>query len=172
MNNALLQVKNLKKYFPIKNGLFSQVTGYVKAVDDVSFSIERGRTMGLVGESGCGKTTVGKTILRLNEKTSGDVLFDGMDVFDLHRKTAARTCGRGCRSSSRIRIPACRRACRSARSSAKACGSITSCRPRSLTTISPKSWKTAACRPTIRTATRTSFPAGSGSESASRARWR
>lgn len=85
MSNALLQVKNLKKYFPIKNGLFSQVTGYVKAVDDVSFTIECGRTLGLVGESGCGKTTVGKTLLRLNDKTDGTVLFDGIDVFKLHR---------------------------------------------------------------------------------------
>jgi len=86
MNDALLQVKNLKKYFPIKNGLFSQVTGHVKAVDDVSFSIARGTTLGLVGESGCGKTTVGKTLLRLNDKTSGSVLFDGVDVFRLHRQ--------------------------------------------------------------------------------------
>jgi peptide/nickel transport system ATP-binding protein len=86
MNDSLLQVKHLKKYFPIKNGLFSQVTGYVKAVDDVSFSIARGSTLGLVGESGCGKTTVGKTILRLNDKTSGTVLFDGVDVFKLHRR--------------------------------------------------------------------------------------
>ena len=85
MNDALLQVNHLKKYFPIKNGLFSQVTGYVKAVDDVSFSIARGTTLGLVGESGCGKTTVGKTILRLNDKTSGSVLFDGVDIFKLHR---------------------------------------------------------------------------------------
>jgi peptide/nickel transport system ATP-binding protein len=86
MSNALLQVQNLKKYFPIKNGLFSQVTGYVKAVDDVSFSIGRGRTLGLVGESGCGKTTVGKTILRLNDKTDGTVVFDGVDIFALHRQ--------------------------------------------------------------------------------------
>ncbi|MFH1512261.1 MAG: oligopeptide/dipeptide ABC transporter ATP-binding protein [Bacillota bacterium] len=85
MTNALLQVQNLRKYFPIKNGLFSQVTGYVKAVDDVSFSIGCGRTLGLVGESGCGKTTVGKTLLRLNDKTDGSVLFDGIDIFKLHR---------------------------------------------------------------------------------------
>ena len=86
MSNVLLQVKNLKKYFPIKNGLFSQVTGNVKAVDGVSLTIERGRTLGLVGESGCGKTTVGKTILRLNDKTDGSVLYDGVDIFELSRQ--------------------------------------------------------------------------------------
>ena len=85
MSNALLQVKDLKKYFPIKNGLFSQVTGYVRAVDGISFSIERGQTLGIVGESGCGKTTVGKTLLRLNDKTDGSVLFDGVDIFALHK---------------------------------------------------------------------------------------
>lgn len=79
----ILQVKNLKKYFPIKGGMFNQVTNYVKAVDGVTFSLERGTTMGLVGESGCGKTTTGRTILRLNgEKTAGEVLFNGEEVYD------------------------------------------------------------------------------------------
>ncbi|MGN1070178.1 MAG: ATP-binding cassette domain-containing protein, partial [Candidatus Fimadaptatus sp.] len=64
-NENILEVRNLKKYYPIKGGMFGRVVGHVKAVDDVSFSIKRGTTMGLVGESGCGKTTVGKTILRL-----------------------------------------------------------------------------------------------------------
>ena len=82
----LLEVSNLKKYFPIKNGLMQRVVGNVKAVDDVSFSIKRGTTMGLVGESGCGKTTVGRTLLRLNDKTAGKVIFDGKDVFALDRK--------------------------------------------------------------------------------------
>ena len=67
----VLEVHNLIKYFPIKTGLFSRVTGYVRAVDGVSFNIKKGTTMGLVGESGCGKTTVGKTILRLTDKTAG-----------------------------------------------------------------------------------------------------
>ena len=85
-NNSLenvIEVKNLKEYFPIKSGLFGRVVGEVKAVDDVSFSIKRGKTFGLVGESGCGKTTVGKTILRLYEKTGGEVLFRGQDIFEL-----------------------------------------------------------------------------------------
>lgn len=85
-NTDLIEVKNLKQYFPIKAGLLQRVVGHVKAVDGISFTIKRGTTMGLVGESGCGKTTVGKTMLRLNEKTSGDVLFDGIDIFALDRQ--------------------------------------------------------------------------------------
>ncbi|MBE5784786.1 MAG: ATP-binding cassette domain-containing protein [Clostridiales bacterium] len=82
----VLEVHNLVKYFPIKTGLFSKLTGYVRAVDGVSFSIKRGTTMGLVGESGCGKTTVGKTLLRLTEKTAGQVLFNGTPIHDLSRQ--------------------------------------------------------------------------------------
>ena len=83
----ILQVNNLKKYFPIKGGMLSQTVGYVRAVDGVTFNLKRGTTMGLVGESGCGKTTVGRTILRLyNEKTDGQVLFNGQEVFDLTAK--------------------------------------------------------------------------------------
>jgi len=82
----VLEVHELLKYFPIKTGLFSRLTGYVRAVDGVSFSIKRGTTMGLVGESGCGKTTVGKTILRLNDKTAGQVLFNGISLHDLPEK--------------------------------------------------------------------------------------
>ncbi|ETA80189.1 ABC transporter ATP-binding protein [Youngiibacter fragilis] len=84
--DILIEVRNLKKYFPISGGMFSKVKGYVKAVDDVSFSIKRGTTMGLVGESGCGKTTIGKTILRLNEITSGSVKFEGIDIHALSKK--------------------------------------------------------------------------------------
>ncbi len=84
--DKVIEVNDLKQYFPIKAGLMQRVVGYVKAVDGVSFTIKRGRTMGLVGESGCGKTTIGKTILRLNEKTSGDVFFYGFDIFELDRK--------------------------------------------------------------------------------------
>ena len=81
----VVKVRNLKQYFPIKAGLMQRVVGYVKAVDDISFRIERGKTMGLVGESGSGKTTVGKTMLRLNEATSGKVLFNDKNVFELNR---------------------------------------------------------------------------------------
>jgi peptide/nickel transport system ATP-binding protein len=79
----VLEVKDLKKYYPIKAGMFGRVVGQVRAVDGVSFRIRRGTTMGLVGESGCGKTTVGKTVLRLNDKTAGAVLFKGRELFDL-----------------------------------------------------------------------------------------
>ncbi len=83
----ILQVNNLKKYFPIKGGYVSKTVGYVRAVDGVSFNIKRGTTMGLVGESGCGKTTTGRTILRLSgDKTCGQVLFDGKEVFDYSNK--------------------------------------------------------------------------------------
>ncbi len=89
-NENIVEVNDLKQYFPIKAGLLQRVVGHVKAVDGISFKIKRGTTMGLVGESGCGKTTVGKTILRLNEKTSGDVLFNGIDIFDLDREELRR----------------------------------------------------------------------------------
>ncbi len=82
----LLEVTNLKKYFPIKGGLLSHTVGQVKAVDGVTFRIKRGTTMGLVGESGCGKSTVGRTILRLMDKTDGEVRFNGIDIFSLNRQ--------------------------------------------------------------------------------------
>lgn len=78
MSTPLIEVKNLKQYFPVKTGMFK--TQYLKAVDDVSFDIAAGETLGLVGESGCGKTTVGRSILHLYEPTSGHVLFDGEEV--------------------------------------------------------------------------------------------
>ncbi len=82
-NGPLLQVDRLKKYFPVKKGVFSRIVGWVKAVDDISFNIMPGETLGLVGESGCGKTTAGRTILRLIEPTDGKVMFDGVDVAHL-----------------------------------------------------------------------------------------
>lgn len=79
----LIDVKNLVKYFPVRSGILQRVSAWVKAVDNVSFYIKEGETFGLVGESGCGKTTVGRTILRLISATSGTVFFDGKDVFNL-----------------------------------------------------------------------------------------
>ncbi len=83
----LLEVKNLRKYFPIRGGIFSRVVANVKAVEDVSFNVKRGEVVGLVGESGSGKTTVGRSILRLIEPTSGEVKFDGVDVTQLNKGT-------------------------------------------------------------------------------------
>ena len=86
MSEVLLEVKNLKKYFPIKGGLVRRTVGQVQAVDNVSFSIRKGRTLGIVGESGCGKSTVGRTILKLLEPTAGTVNFDGIDVFNTKKQ--------------------------------------------------------------------------------------
>ncbi|NLL01312.1 MAG: dipeptide ABC transporter ATP-binding protein [Clostridiales bacterium] len=82
-NDDILIVNNLKKYYPVSKISFGKNKSYVKAVDDVSFTIKRGTTMGLVGESGCGKTTVGRTILRLHEVTDGQVIFDGKDLSEI-----------------------------------------------------------------------------------------
>jgi oligopeptide/dipeptide ABC transporter ATP-binding protein len=87
----LLEVRHLKKYFPLRGGLFNRHAGEFRAVDDVSFSVPRGKTLGLVGESGSGKTTIGKSVIRLVEPTDGEILFDGADLVrlsgrDLRRK--------------------------------------------------------------------------------------
>jgi oligopeptide transport system ATP-binding protein len=86
MAQPLLQVKNLKKYFPIKGGIFSKTVGHVQAVDDISFDLYPGETVGLVGESGCGKSTAARTILRLIEPTGGEVFFEGQDILKLGKK--------------------------------------------------------------------------------------
>jgi oligopeptide transport system ATP-binding protein len=80
---ALLDVRNLQTWFPIRRALLQRITGHVKAVDGVSFTLHKGETLGLVGESGCGKTTVGRTLLRLIEPTGGQVLFEGRDVIGM-----------------------------------------------------------------------------------------
>lgn len=82
-SDILLEVQNLKTYYPIHGGLFKKVVGNVKAVDDISFTIKKGETMGLVGESGCGKSTAGRTILRLMKPTEGKIIFDGEDITHL-----------------------------------------------------------------------------------------
>ena len=84
---ALIEVRHLKKYYDVKQGMFQRSIGSFKAVDDVSFSIEAGETFGLVGESGCGKTTVGKSILRLIEPTAGEVVLDGKDLMSMDKRT-------------------------------------------------------------------------------------
>ncbi|MGI9533477.1 MAG: ABC transporter ATP-binding protein [Thermodesulfobacteriota bacterium] len=79
----LIETKKLKKYFPVKSGIFSRVINHVKAVDDVDLNIEKGTTLGLVGESGCGKSTLGKTIIKLLNPTSGKIVFDNQDITEL-----------------------------------------------------------------------------------------
>ncbi|MCG8334251.1 MAG: ABC transporter ATP-binding protein, partial [Proteobacteria bacterium] len=86
MKTNLLEVKHLKKHFPIKSGVFSKTAGYVHAVDNVSFTIKKGEIVGLVGESGCGKSTTGRLILRLIDPTSGDIYFNGKDICQHNKK--------------------------------------------------------------------------------------
>ena len=86
MSEALLEVKQLKTYFPVGNGIFKRSNRVVKAVDGGDLTIRRGETFGLVGESGSGKSTIGRTILRLTEKTDGEVIFDGTDLYALSRR--------------------------------------------------------------------------------------
>ncbi len=83
---SLLEVKELKKYFPVRTGVLGRVVKYVRAVDRVSFDIKPGETLGLVGESGCGKTTVGRSLLRLIEPTGGQVKFNGQAVTGLSKR--------------------------------------------------------------------------------------
>jgi len=79
-DGVLLEVRNLKKYFPIKTGLLQKTTGYIRAVDGISFYVKKGETLGIVGESGCGKSTAGRTIIRLYEPTEGQIIFKGKDI--------------------------------------------------------------------------------------------
>lgn len=85
MKRELLKVKNLKQYFPIKGGILGRTVNYVKAVDDVSFTVYEGETVSIVGESGCGKSTTGRAILRLDEPTAGEIEFDGVDLLSLSK---------------------------------------------------------------------------------------
>ncbi|WP_128893959.1 ABC transporter ATP-binding protein [Longirhabdus pacifica] len=78
--NTLLEIKNLKKYFPIKHGILQRTVGHIKAVDDISLTVKKGETLGLVGESGCGKSTIGRTIIRLYEPTEGEITFKNQNI--------------------------------------------------------------------------------------------
>ncbi len=82
---SLLEVKDLKKHFPIKGGVFSKTVGYVYAVDGIGFTVHKGETLGLVGESGCGKSTTGRTLLRLIEPTSGEIHFEGQNITEIEK---------------------------------------------------------------------------------------
>jgi len=86
MSEPLLKVRKLKKYFPVRGGVLSRTVSWVRAVDEVDFDINRGETLGVVGESGCGKTTVGRSILRLVEPTDGEIYFEGRDIVKLNEK--------------------------------------------------------------------------------------
>lgn len=86
MNHHLLEVKNLKMHFPVRDGILRRQVGVVHAVDDISFSVKTGETVGLVGESGCGKTTVGRTIMRLYKPTAGEVILDGKNLMHIKKK--------------------------------------------------------------------------------------
>src|SRR5512147_2759494 len=91
--DTLVELRDLKKYFPVKRGLlFDRTIGEIKAIDGVSFAIRRGETFGLVGESGCGKSTIGRCLLKLDQPTAGQILFDGADIagFDARQTLAFR----------------------------------------------------------------------------------
>lgn len=86
INDILIEVKDLKKYFPVKSGIINNKNNVIKAVDGVSLEIKRGETFGLVGESGCGKSTLGRTITRLYDVTDGDIFFEGTNIAKLNKK--------------------------------------------------------------------------------------
>src|SRR5437588_7730360 len=84
--DVLVDVQNLRTYYPVLGGLFRRRVGWVKAVDDVSFAVKRGETLGLVGESGCGKTTIGRSLIRLLQPQGGKIIFEGQDILQLSKR--------------------------------------------------------------------------------------
>ena len=170
MPEPLLRVRNLKKYFPIRGGLLSREVARVHAVDDVSFEIQPGETLGLVGESGCGKSTTGRTILRLIEPTSGEVWFQNENV-TTHDKRRLR----GLRKEMQIIFQDPYASLNPRMTVGSIIGEalvIHKLAPRasSARSASPSSWRRSASCPTTCGAIRTSSRAASGSASASRAR--
>ena len=103
MSDTLLELRNLRTYFPARNGVLRRQTDWIKAVDGVSFAIRRGETFGLVGESGCGKSTLGRSILRLERPQSGEVLFEGEDVPETSAQPIEAAAAEICRRYSRTR---------------------------------------------------------------------
>ena len=172
MPDALLKVRNLKKYFPIRGGLLSREVARVHAVDDVSFDIMPGETLGLVGESGCGKSTTGRSILRLIEPTSGEVTFQGKNVTTLDKRSL-----RALRKEMQIIFQDPYASLNPRMTVGSIIGEalvIHKLAPRESSARS--AWcscsrRSASC-PTIYGATRTSSPAASVSASGSRAPWR
>lgn len=127
----LLKVEHLKKYFPLATDFFGKPTSFVRAVDDVTFGVKAGQTVGIVGESGCGKTTMGRTVLRLHSVTGGKVIFDGHDIGSMSA-SQLRKIRPQIQMIFRIRIRVCRRGSESAILSAKRLPNTESCRKNNL----------------------------------------